>query len=116
MPKIVEPRLIAGTVESQYPGFLSQPLELMVSMSVADHHPYLCGEKCRGSLVPDARTMSQSIILLLAVYGLRIGEVCKLTLDDIFWETELIRVRRSKQRKVQDYPLTVEVGGAILFK
>ena len=40
--------------------------------------------------------------------------MCKLTLDDISWETELSRVRRSKQRKVQDYPLTVEVGGAIL--
>jgi hypothetical protein len=57
----MEPRLIAGSVESQYPGFLSQPLELMVSMIVADHHPYLCGEKCRGALVPDARTMSPSV-------------------------------------------------------
>jgi site-specific recombinase XerD len=57
---------------------------------------------------------NRAIILLLAVYGFRIGEVCKLTLDDISWETELIRVRRSKQRRIQDYPLTLEVGGAIL--
>jgi len=50
VPKVMEPRLIAGTVESQYPGFLSQPLELMVSMIVADHHPYLCCEKRRGGV------------------------------------------------------------------
>ena len=57
---------------------------------------------------------NRAIILLLAVYGFRIGEVCKLTLDNICWETELIRVRRSKQGRVQDYPLAAEVGGAIL--
>jgi site-specific recombinase XerD len=57
---------------------------------------------------------NRAVVLLLAVYSFRIGEVCKLTLDDICWETELIHVRRSKQRRVQDYPLTVEVGTAIL--
>ena len=56
----------------------------------------------------------RAIILLLAVYGLRIGEVCGLTLDDVDWANEKIRVRRLKNRRIQDFPLTAEVGNAIL--
>ena len=47
-------------------------------------------------------------ILLCSVYGLRIGEVCRLRLDDIDWAEEKICVRRSKQRKVQIYPRSEE--------
>ena len=57
---------------------------------------------------------SRCAILLCAVYGLRVGEVCRLRLDDIDWSDERISVRRSKQRKVQTYPLTTEVGNALL--
>jgi len=57
---------------------------------------------------------SRCAILLCAVYGLRVGEVCRLRLEDIDWAEERISVRRSKQRKVQTYPLTVEVGNALL--
>jgi site-specific recombinase XerD len=56
----------------------------------------------------------RAIILLLAVYGLRIGEVCRLTLDDLDWTNEKIRVRRLKNRRIQEYPLTADVGNAIL--
>jgi integrase/recombinase XerD len=56
----------------------------------------------------------RAIILLLAVYGLRIGEVCALTLDDLDWTNEKIRVRRLKNKRIQDFPLTTEVGNAIL--
>jgi integrase len=49
-----------------------------------------------------------------ARYGLRVGEVCRLRLEDIDWAEEKICVRRSKQRKVQTYPLTTEVGNALL--
>lgn len=57
---------------------------------------------------------SRCAILLCAVYGLRVGEVCRLRLDDIDWSDEKISVSRSKQRKVQTYPLTTEVGNALL--
>lgn len=60
------------------------------------------------------RIRNRAVVLLLAVYGFRVGEVAKLTIDDLDWETERIHVRRSKQRKTQDYPLTPEVGAAIL--
>ena len=56
----------------------------------------------------------RAIILLLAVYGLRIGEVCALTLDDLDWVNEKIRVRRLKNKRIQEFPLTAEAGNAIL--
>jgi site-specific recombinase XerD len=57
---------------------------------------------------------SRCVILLCSVYGLRAGEVCCLRLEDIDWAEERIFVRRPKQRKAQTYPLTTEVGNALL--
>lgn len=48
------------------------------------------------------------------MYGLRCGEVIALTLDDIDWERDILHVTRPKQRCKQDYPLTTDVGNAIL--
>jgi site-specific recombinase XerD len=56
----------------------------------------------------------RAVILLLAVYGWRIGEVAKLTLDDVDWRAERIFVKRLKRRKRQEYPLVPVVGDAIL--
>jgi site-specific recombinase XerD len=56
----------------------------------------------------------RAVILLLAVYGWRIGEVAKLALDDIDWRTERIYVKRLKRRSRQEYPLVPVVGDAIL--
>jgi integrase len=52
--------------------------------------------------------------MLLAVYGLRRGEVAGLRLDDLDWEGELIHITRPKQRRAQHYPLLPAVGDAIL--
>lgn len=56
----------------------------------------------------------RAILLLLAVYGLRSGEVVTLTLDDVDWERGILHVGRPKQRCKQDYPLAADVGEAIL--
>ncbi len=56
----------------------------------------------------------RAILMLLSVYGLRSGEVAKLRLDDIDWAQERITVSRTKQRRSQLYPLTHEVGTAIV--
>jgi site-specific recombinase XerD len=56
----------------------------------------------------------RAALLLFATYGFRVGEVARLTLDDLDWEQEILRVRRSKRFDVQRYPLTKEVGGALL--
>ena len=61
---------------------------------------------------PDIRR--RAALLLFATYGFRVGEVARLTLDDLDWEHGIIRVRRSKRHDVQMYPLTKEVGGALL--
>jgi site-specific recombinase XerD len=56
----------------------------------------------------------RAILMLLAIYGLRSGEVRKLRLTDLDWASEIIRIERSKQRRTQDYPLVSSVGDAIL--
>jgi site-specific recombinase XerD len=61
-----------------------------------------------------AEIRDHAILLLLAVYGLRRGEVAGLTLDDLDWVGERIRVPRPKQRRAQWYPLLPAVGEAIL--
>lgn len=55
-----------------------------------------------------------AIVLLLAVYGLRRGEVSGLRLDDVDWEAETVRICRSKQRRIQQFPLVRRVGDAIV--
>ena len=55
-----------------------------------------------------------AILSLLIYYGLRRGEVERLTLDDLDWVAETIRVTRSKLRRPQCYPMSVPVGEAIL--
>jgi site-specific recombinase XerD len=56
----------------------------------------------------------RAIIMLFAVYGMRVGEVRALRLQDLNWEKELICVTRPKPRRQQSYPLSHTVGEAIL--
>jgi site-specific recombinase XerD len=56
----------------------------------------------------------RAILLLLAVYGCRRGEVVRLRLDDLDWEQELIHFTRSKSFRAQTYPLARTVGDAVL--
>ena len=64
-----------------------------------------------GSTPGDRR--NRAILLLLAVYGLRSGEVRTLCLEDLDWTRRVLRVHRSKTARVQEYPLTVTMGQAI---
>jgi integrase/recombinase XerD len=61
-----------------------------------------------------AHIRDRAIILLFAVYGLRVSEVARLRLEDIDWEHDQIIVRRYKQRRSQLYPLLPVVGNAIV--
>jgi integrase/recombinase XerD len=54
-----------------------------------------------------------AIVLLLAVYGMRVGEVIRLRLTDLDWERELVRLPRAKRRAPQRSPLVAEVGNSI---
>jgi integrase len=57
---------------------------------------------------------ARPILMLLAIYGLRDGEVRRLRLDDIDWQHEVFRVVSSKTKRFRTYPLTHSVGDAIL--
>jgi site-specific recombinase XerD len=56
---------------------------------------------------------NRAMLLLLAVYGLRCGEVTGLCLADLDWTRRVVRVRRTKTNRVQEYPLTRATGQAI---
>ena len=55
-----------------------------------------------------------AILMLLAVYGLRGGEVRALRLEDFDWESELFFVADTKTRRTRRYPLSRPTGEAIL--
>lgn len=55
-----------------------------------------------------------AILLLLVTYGLRAGEVAALTLDDIDWKRERLRIRRRKAGHATTFPLSSQVGSALL--
>jgi integrase/recombinase XerD len=56
----------------------------------------------------------RAIIMLFSIYGLRSSEVKNLRLQDIDWENDQFTVIRAKTKKIQTYPLTTEVGNAII--
>jgi len=62
---------------------------------------------------PAARR-NRAILLLLATYGLRSGEVRHLQLADIDWQHDRLRVRRSKSGRLETFPLEPSVGNAIV--
>jgi integrase/recombinase XerD len=57
---------------------------------------------------------ARPMLMLLAIYGLRGGEVSCLRLEDFDWEHEVFRVVSSKTQRVRTYPLMRAVGDAIL--
>ena len=55
-----------------------------------------------------------AMLLLIATYGLRAGEVVRMKLEDINWRREQIRLKQSKTRADLLLPLMPEVGQAVL--
>ena len=58
---------------------------------------------------------ARAILMLLAIYALRAGEVKHLRLDDFDWERELLSVSCSKTRRKRIFPLSRPVGDAVLL-
>jgi integrase/recombinase XerD len=54
------------------------------------------------------------ILMLMAIYGLRVSEVAALRLEDLDWEHDLLQIARRKRRDKQSYPLLPSVGDAII--
>lgn len=55
----------------------------------------------------------RAILMLLAIYGMRSGEVRSLRLDQIDWPGRVLRVFRLKRRQPQVYPLLQSVAEAV---
>jgi site-specific recombinase XerD len=55
-----------------------------------------------------------AILVLFIAYGLRAGEVVGLQLDDIDWKNDIIRVHCPKPGRTRVWPLTPDVGNAVL--
>ena len=68
--------------------------------------------KTRGNEPAEIR--ARALLMLLAIYGLRAGEVVGLRLSDFDWEREQLLVRSSKTQQVRTYPLCQPVGDAVL--
>jgi site-specific recombinase XerD len=55
-----------------------------------------------------------AILMLLAKYGLRAGEVTALRLDDLDWRRDRLRIHHAKTGAFSELPLLVDVGDAIV--
>lgn len=60
-----------------------------------------------------AQLRDHAILLLLSVYALRSGEVRRLSIEDLDWKQERIRVVRSKSSREEMLPLDPSVGNAL---
>ena len=61
-----------------------------------------------------AHIRDRALLMLLAVYGLRAGEVTALCLKDFDWERELLSVSHGKSQRPRNYPLCRPVGDAVI--
>jgi integrase/recombinase XerD len=55
-----------------------------------------------------------TLLYLAAAYGLRNGELVRLTLDDIDWRASVLRVRQTKTRQTLRLPLTDEAAQVLI--
>jgi site-specific recombinase XerD len=78
----------------------SHDVDRVLSMARRDHSPL--------------GLRDYAILLLLAKYGLRAGEITGLRLDDVDWHKEVIRIRHTKTGATSWLPLLPEVGEAVL--
>jgi integrase len=60
-----------------------------------------------------SRIMIRLTLMLLAIYGMRSGEVASLRLDQIDWRGHVLRLFRLKRRQAQVYPLLPSVAEAL---
>jgi integrase/recombinase XerD len=65
-------------------------------------------------MITRRRRRKDAMLLLLITYGLRAREVAALTLDDLAWRHDRLRVPERKGGHSTAYPLSPLVGQAIL--
>lgn len=98
---------------------LSQAVEMPQAYRLAELPRSISWDDVREMLaVVDRRTVrgrrDYAILLLLVTYGLRAHEVAALTLDDIDWQRDRLRVPERKAGHWTVYPLASVIGAALL--
>lgn len=98
---------------------LSQCVEMPRSYRLARVPRSITWDEVRRMLdAVDRRTVAgrrdYAILVLLVTYGLRGREVAAMTLEDIDWKRERIRVPERKAGHSTGYPLSPTVGAAVL--
>jgi integrase/recombinase XerD len=61
-----------------------------------------------------AAVRAAAITALGAIYALRSSEVVNLRLGDFDWHNEIITIRRSKNDRIQQFPIQLEVGNKVI--
>ncbi|MFQ5601586.1 MAG: site-specific integrase [Candidatus Krumholzibacteriia bacterium] len=105
--------------EGHTPSDLSSVIESPRAYRLAALPRSISWEEVRRVLeIVDRRTpggrRDYAILLLLVTYGLRAREVAALTLDDIDWRQERLRIPERKAGHSTAYPLSPIVGEAVL--
>lgn len=105
--------------EHLIPKDISRTVESPQSYRLADIPRFITWDEVQRMLDKvDCRTSlgrrDYAILLLLVTYGLRAREVAFLTLDDIDWKRERLRIPERKAGHSTAYPLSRIVGEAIL--
>jgi site-specific recombinase XerD len=105
--------------EHLIPKDISHTVESPQSYRLADIPRFITWDEVQRMLDKvDRRTplgrRDYAILLLLVTYGLRAREVALLTLDDIDWKRERLRIPERKAGHSTAYPLSRIVGEAIL--
>ncbi len=98
---------------------LCATVEMPQSYRLADVPRAITWEEVRQMLaVVDQRTLrgcrDYAILLLLVTYGLRAHEVAGLTLDDLDWSRERLRVPERKAGHSSTYPLASVIAEALI--
>lgn len=95
---------VSGPIRYQFEeiprAFSEQQVEKLLEVTQRDRRP--------------AGLRDYAILMLLATYGMRAGEVVRLRLEDIDWRGERVRVRQSKTGAESWLPLMAPVGEALL--
>jgi integrase/recombinase XerD len=104
-------------------GRLARPLHLQIETPRVYRGERLPRALPRSQVESLLRSIDQSeaggrrdfaLLYLAAAYGLRSGELIRLTLDDIDWQGRTLRVLQTKTRQVLQLPLTDEAANVLI--
>lgn len=107
---------ISGRIKNDFSGEILVPMCYKLDELPRELHAEHVDKVLRTTRADRSATgrRDYAILMLLATYGLRAGEVLSLRLEDIDWKKDVLRVRRGKSGNYAELPLRSDAGNAIL--